>query len=72
MDGGSSNWAGAKLAEREAFNRISEARSQADWLKAWQAWSSTLQTLRRQARNGDPVLADEPEPAFELQSERSV
>jgi hypothetical protein len=42
MIGGFSDWADAKLAEREAFNRISEARSQADWLKAWQTWTSTL------------------------------
>jgi hypothetical protein len=46
----SSNWADAKLAERQAFNQIAEAGSQADWLNAWKNWASTLQQLRQQAR----------------------
>jgi hypothetical protein len=69
---GSSDWADAKLAERQAFNRISEARSQADWLKAWQTWTSTLERLRRQARYPDPALAAEAVSEFESQSEQSV
>jgi hypothetical protein len=65
-----SDWADAKLAEREAFSRISEARSQADWLNAWHRWTSTLQRLRQQARR--PELATEPESEFKLQSDESV
>jgi hypothetical protein len=67
-----SDYADAKLAERQAFNRISEARSQADWLEAWQAWTSTLQRLRQQARDPDRAPAAEPVSEFELQSEQSV
>jgi hypothetical protein len=65
-----SDWAAAKLAERQAFNRISEARSQADWLKAWEIWTSTLQRLRHQARHPEPAPAAETE--FELQFEQSA
>jgi hypothetical protein len=70
MDVDSSDWADAKVAKRQAFNRISEARSQGDWLKAWQAWSSTLQMLRQQVRHQVPPA--EPDLEFELQSEQSV
>ena len=65
-----SEWAAAKLAERQAFNRISEARSQADWIEAWATWTSTLQRLRQEARHPDPAPAAEPESEFELQSGR--
>jgi hypothetical protein len=67
-----SDWADARVAERQAFNRISEARSQGDWLKAWQAWSSTLQRLRQQARHVDPAPEAEPDLEFELRSDQSV
>jgi hypothetical protein len=67
-----SDWADARVAERQAFNRISEARSQGDWLKAWQAWSSTLQRLRQQARYIDPAPAAEPDLELELRSDQSV
>jgi hypothetical protein len=63
----SSDWADAKLAERQAFSQISEARSQADWLKAWETWTSTLQRLRKQARR--PEFDRVPESNFELLSE---
>ena len=59
-----SDWAGAKLAEHQAYKRISEARSQADWLKAWETWASTLQRLRQQARHPEP--AAQPESELEL------
>lgn len=54
-----SDWADAKLAERQAFDRISEARSQADWLKAWEAWTSALQRLRQQARGPHRMPVEE-------------
>ena len=66
----SSIWAEAKQAERQAFNRISDASSQADWLKAWETWASALQRLRQQARHPEP--AAEPETEFNLQSDESV
>jgi hypothetical protein len=47
----SSDWADAKLAERQAFDRISEVRSQADWLKAWRTWTLAVQGLRQTARH---------------------
>jgi hypothetical protein len=46
-----SDWADAKLVERQAFDRISEARSQADWLKAWTTWTLTVQVLRQIAKH---------------------
>ncbi len=58
-------WAGAKLAEREAFNRISEARSQADWLEAWRNWASMVQQLHQQAKHPEPVST----PEFEFESD---
>jgi hypothetical protein len=64
-----SNWADAKLAERQAFNRISEARSQVDWLKAWETWTSTLQRLRQKARHPEIECITEPESQFDLESE---
>ena len=64
-----SNWADAKLAERQPFSRISEARSQAEWLKAWENWTSALQRLRRLARKPEQDLVDEPELAFESEVE---
>jgi hypothetical protein len=66
----SSNWAEAMQAERQAFNRISDASSQADWLKAWETWASALRRLRQQARR--PELAAEPEAEFKFQSDQSV
>jgi hypothetical protein len=66
----SSDWAEAKQAERQAFNRISDAGNQADWLKAWETWGSALQRLRQQARRPEP--AAEPESEIMLQSEESV
>jgi hypothetical protein len=64
-----SDWADAKLAERQAFNRISEARSQAEWLKAWENWTSALQRLRQLARKPEEEPAGEPELAFESEAE---
>jgi hypothetical protein len=63
-----SEWTDAKSAERQAFDRISEARNQTDWLKAWETWTATVQRLRQQARHPDP--GREPELELELQSER--
>jgi hypothetical protein len=54
-------WAVAKLAEREAFSRISEARSQAEWFEAWRHWASMVQQLHQQAKHPEP----ESMPAFE-------
>ena len=67
----SSDWADAKLAERQAFNRVSEARSQADWLKAWTTWTSTIHILRQKAKHPgfERVPALEPESEVELQFE---
>ena len=65
-----SDWAEAKLAETQAFKRISEARSQPDWLKAWATWTSAVQRLRRLARHPEPATEDESK--FELQPEQSV
>jgi hypothetical protein len=48
-------WGIAKLAEREAFDQISWARSQAEWLDAWRHWASTVQLLRQQAKHREPV-----------------
>jgi hypothetical protein len=56
-------WAVAKLAKREAFNRISEARSQAEWFEAWQYWASMVQQLRQQAKHPEPVSTS----AFEFE-----
>jgi len=64
------DWVEAKLAEGQAFNRISEARSQADWVKAWRTWTSTIQRLRQLARHPEP--ATEPESKVELQSEQAA
>ena len=64
----SSNWAEATQAERQAFNRISDASSQADWLKAWETWASALQRLRQQARRPEPAAETE----CKLQSDESV
>jgi hypothetical protein len=55
----SSNWDDAKLAERQAFNRISEGRSQAEWLESWKAWISALRDLREKAKH----------PGFEREAE---
>jgi hypothetical protein len=68
----SSDWADAKLAEHQAFNGISEARSQGEWLQAWENWASALQRLRRQARRPDPVPTAEAEWEFELRTTQSV
>jgi hypothetical protein len=65
----SSNWANAKLAERQSFNQISEARNQEDWLKAWRRWALELRGLRQQARSPDTVPPTELESVFEPQSE---
>jgi hypothetical protein len=65
-----SDWAEAKLAESQAFKRISEARSQADWLEAWGTWTSTIQRLRQLARHPEP--ATEAESEFELQAAQFV
>jgi hypothetical protein len=61
-----SDWAEAKLTESQAFKRISEANSQADWLKAWGAWTATVQRLRQLAKHPEPATEGEAE--FELQS----
>jgi hypothetical protein len=58
-------WGAAKLAEREAFDQISWARSQAEWLDAWQHWTSMVQQLRQQAKHPEPVSI----PAFEFDSD---
>jgi hypothetical protein len=50
----SSNWADAKLAERRAFNRISDGRSQAEWLELWKAWILALGNLREKAKHPGP------------------
>jgi hypothetical protein len=65
-----SDWVEAKLAEGQAFNRISEARSQADWVKAWRTWTLTIQGLRQLARH--PASATEPESEVELKSEQAA
>ena len=65
----SSDWADAKLAERQAFKRISEARNQADWLRAWETWTSTLQRLRKQARHPEFDLSELELEAQSLQAE---
>ena len=65
-----SNWTDAKLAERQAFNRISEARSQGEWVEAWRTWTSTIQGLRQLARH--PESATEPDSEVELRSEQAA
>jgi hypothetical protein len=67
-----SNWADAKLAERQAFNRISEARNQADWLKAWETWTSAVQRLRQEARHPEFDRMPESESEIELLSEHQA
>jgi hypothetical protein len=47
----------------------SGARNQADWLKAWERWTSTLKTLRQQAKHPDFHRVPAPESKFELLSE---
>ena len=60
-----SNWADAKVTERQAFSRISEAHSQAEWLRAWENWTATLQGLRQLARKPDLEPVGQPELTFE-------
>jgi hypothetical protein len=52
-------WASAKLAEREAFNRISEARTQAAWFNAWRTWAATVRKLHQQAKRPEPTSTPE-------------
>ncbi len=52
-------WASAKLAEREAFNRISEARTQAAWFNAWRTWAAMVQKLHQQAKRPEPTSTPE-------------
>ena len=65
------DWVEAKLAEGQAFNGISEARSQADWVQAWRTWTLTVQRLRDLAKHPEPVRLS-PSSEFEFQSEQSV
>jgi hypothetical protein len=52
-------WATAKLAEREAFNRISAARTQTEWFSAWRIWAATVRNLHQQAKRPEPTSTPE-------------